>query len=94
MNRTLQVIAIILLTCASRADGINRCEIFWAGESITTYGEDQKNSVLGLAVRTPPFGYAIAPWIDDDEYFLSYGGRTLNNWNSDYGSCDLYSAAF
>ena len=30
-------------------------------------------------------------WIDDDLYTLSYGGRTVTNWNTDYGSCDLYS---
>ena len=91
MHRTLKVIAIILLACASRAEALNRCEIFWAGESTTTYGEDREHSVLGLAVRNPPLGYAIAPWIDDDEYFLSYVGRTVTNWNSDYGSCDLYN---
>jgi hypothetical protein len=42
-------------------------------------------------VRNPLPGYAIAPWIDDDEYYLNYGGRTVTNWNTDYGSCDLYN---
>jgi hypothetical protein len=48
---------------------------------------------LGLAVRNPPLGYTIEPWIDNDEYYLSYGGRTVTYWNTDYGSCDLYSDA-
>ena len=90
---TLKVIAIKLLAFTSKAGALNRCEIFWAGESATTYGENPQHSVLGLAVRNPLPGYAIEPWIDDDLYSLSYGGRTVTNWNTDYGSCDLYNDA-
>ncbi len=68
----------------SKADALNMGEIFWAGESSTTYGEDPTNSVLGLAVRNPPLGYTIEPWIDDDVYFLSYGGRTVSGACKDF----------
>ena len=85
------IVVVLIFSFTSKADALNISEIFWAGESNATFGEERIYSVLGLAVRKPPLGYTIAPWIDDDEFYISYRGLTVNAWNSDYGSCDLYS---
>ena len=88
------IVVIIIFAFTSRVDAFNMNEIFWAGDSSVTFGEERIMSVLGLAVRNPPRGYTITPWIDDDAYFLSYAGLTVNSWNTIYGLCDLYSGDY
>ena len=91
MKINLKILAIILLVCTGNADALNVCEIFWAGESVTTYGADKRKSVLGLAEGNPPLGYTIKPRISRN---LSYGSRTVKWWNTDYGSCNLHNFGY